>query len=308
MNIIILAITGIGLLVSGIFIMRHGLKNLLWSRLQQCLGKITRTPWHGLLVGTIAAALLQSSTAVSLITIGLVSADYLTFYQSLGIILGANIGTCSTVQLMAFTLPERYLWPLLMLLLLVGATNKKLCPIAMAGGGLLAMFTGLQILSSALADISKFDTVMSCLMAAKNNPVYGIAGGVLITLFFQSSSASTGVLMMLADDHLIDLETATYVVYGNNIGSCLSSVVVGATAPIAAKRVAISHIVLNLLGVLAAFPCTTILTTAATCLTNDFGGQVAATHTFFNIVSSCIVLPFIKQYARLILFLVPTKR
>ncbi|MEN6567467.1 MAG: Na/Pi symporter [Veillonellales bacterium] len=308
MDILMLAIAGIGLLVSGIFTMRYGLKKLLWGRLQQCLAKITRTPWQGVLVGTIAAALLQSSTAVSLITIGLVSAEYLTFYQSLGIILGANIGTCCTVQLMAFTLPAQYSWPLLILTFLVGYTNKKFRHTAMAGGGLLAMFTGLQILTAALADIPKFDTVMNCLMAAKTNPAYGIAGGVLITLFFQSSSAATGVLMLLTEDHLLDLETAAYVVYGNNIGSCLSSVVVGATAPLAARRVAISHIVLNLLGVIIALPCTTILTTTATYLTNDIGGQVAAVHTLFNIASSLMVLPVVKQYSHFILFLTPAKK
>jgi phosphate:Na+ symporter len=285
--------------------MRYGLQRALWHRLHYALVRLTLTSWRSLAVGTVAATLLQGSTAVSLITIGLVSADYLTFYQSLGIILGANIGTCSTVQLMTLALPERYLIPLLIILLITSLIWHRLRYILLGMAGLVSMFLGIGLTSQALAAISQFDTALAYIVAARSNPLYGIAGGIIITLLFQSSSAATGMLMLLANENIIDLTTAAYVVYGNNIGSCLSSVIVGAAAPLAAKRVAMAHILLNVLGVMIFFPITKMLIILATHLTVDFAGQVAAIHTIFNIISSLAVIPFLHGYAALIIHLVP---
>lgn len=305
MHILAMALLGIVMLISGIFIMRYGLKKVLWNSLQRILQSLTVTPWRGMLVGTIAAALMQSSTAVSLITIGLVSAEYLTFYQALGIILGANIGTCSTVQLMTISFSEQHIVPFMIACGIIALISKRLRYIALALSGLLSMFIGLGILSNALGNISEMDTVVEYLVAAKLNPIYGIIGGVVITLLFQSSSAATGILMLLADEGIVDLVTSTYVVYGNNIGSCLSSIVVAAGAPLAARRVAMAHIILNILGVLAALPFTWQLACAAANLTDDFAVQVAIVHTIFNVISSLAVLPIIRYYAKLIELLVP---
>ena len=129
-------------------------------------------------------------------------------------------------------------------------------------------------------------TASSWILTTKYNPMYGIAGGIIITLLFQSSSAATGVLIVLAEKGLIDMTTAAFVVYGNNIGSCISSVIVGATSPLAAKRVAIAHIMLNILGVLIFLPITKLLTLCTAYIAPDFPGQIALMHTIFNIMSS----------------------
>lgn len=305
---LILIFIGTTLLLGGIFFMRLGLQKLLWTKLQRFLSQLTKTPWRGLLVGIFAAALMQSSTAVSLLTIGLVHAEYLSFYQGLGVILGANIGTCSTVQLMAVSLPEEVIIPLFAITLLFTIATKHFRYVGMAISGLLSMFIGMSILSEALSNISEFTTVIQYLLYAKENPFYGILGGIIITLLFQSSSAATGVLMVLASDGIIDLTTATYVIYGNNIGSCLSSLIVGATASLAAKRLAVAHILLNLLGVIVFLPLSAILAKTATLLTADFAGQVAIVHTIFNIISSLAVLPLIHQYANLVMLLIRKRR
>ncbi|SFL32962.1 Na/Pi cotransporter family protein [Pelosinus propionicus] len=305
---IALVIIGIALLLGGIFFMRFGLQKLLWIKLQTFLSLLTSTPMRGLLVGIVAAAFMQSSTAVSLLTIGLVHAQYLSFYQGLGIILGANIGTCSTVQLMTITMPEKFIIPLFLFFLLFTILCRKFRYFGMAISGLLSMFIGMSILSEALSNISEFTTIIDYLLASQENSIYAIVGGIIITLLFQSSSAATGVLMVLASDGIIDLTTATYVVYGNNIGSCLSSFIVGVTASLAAKRLAVAHILLNVLGVIIFFPITGILTKIATSLTADFAGQVAIVHTLFNIISSLAVLPIIHQYANLVMLLIPKKR
>jgi phosphate:Na+ symporter len=300
----LLAITGVGFLLSGLLCMRLGLKKILSGRIKGYILKMTVTPWRGLIVGALAAAILQSSTAVSLITIGLVSANYMTFYQSLGIILGANIGTCTTVQLLTLSIPQEFLISLLVLCILVAIVVKKVRYPAVALLGLLFMFLGLDILSAAANEISQSEKIIRGLIAAQNNPFLAIAGGTITTLVFQSSSAATGVLIVMAEEGLLDPVTAAYVVYGNNIGSCISSVIVGAAAPLAAKQVAAAHIMLNILGVLAFLPVTGVLTQAAAYFATDFAGQIAYIHTMFNILSSLLVMPFVRQYANLVTFLV----
>ena len=303
--VITLILIGIGLLLSGLFCMRFGLNQLLSNKVKYFFTQVTVTPWHGFIVGVLTSAIMQSSTAVSLITIGLVSADYLTFYQSLGIILGANIGTCTTVQVMTISISKDFLIPLLIPCIAIMFLCEKVRYPALAVTGLIFMFLGLDVLSSAVHEISQIDSIVLDLLTTKYNPMYGIAGGIIITLLFQSSSASTGVLIVLAEKGLIDMTTAAFVVYGNNIGSCISSVIVGATSPLAAKRVAIAHIMLNILGVLIFLPNTNLLTLCTAYLAPDFPGQIALMHTIFNILSSMIVMPVIRQYARLIMFLVP---
>ncbi len=296
---------GLGLLVGGLLVMRSGLRRAFSPALAGLLSRLTVTPWRGLLAGAAGAALMQSSTALTLATVGLVSAECLTFRQGLGLVLGANIGTCSTVGLLALEPPREALLPLLAVALLAAALSRRLRPAAMAVGGLAAMLTGVQLLSGALAGLGEAATVARWLAAAGQNPLAGIAGGILLTFLFQSSSAATALLMALADEGTIGLTAAAYGVYGNNIGSCLSALVVGAAAPLAAKRVAMAHIVLNLLGVMVFLPFTALLVQAAAMLADDFAARVAVMHTLFNIVSSLVVLPFAGAFASLVALLVP---
>ncbi len=296
---------GMGLLAGGLFAMRHGLGKLFSPALVRLLGRLTLTPWRGLVAGAAGAALLQSSTALTLATIGLVSAEYLTFHQGLGLVLGANIGTCSTVGLLAVAPPREDFLPWLAAAVLAAALFPRLRPAALAMSGLGAMFAGVRLLSAALAGLSEADTVVSWLAAAGERPLAGIGGGLLLTFCLQSSSAATGLLMALAGDGAIGPDAAAYGVYGNNIGSCLSSLAVGSTAPLAAKRVAMAHIVLNLGGVMFFLPATALLVRAAAFFTSDAAAQVAAMHTIFNLVSSLAVLPFSRGFALLIARLVP---
>jgi len=302
-----LSLLGIILLLGGIFFMRLGLQKLLLHRFKDLLGQLTKQPWRSLLFGTFAAAMMQSSTAVSLLTITLVSAEYLSFHQGLGIILGANIGTCSTVQLMTLSIPKDLFLPMLIFFIFFTITLKKFRNMGMAISGLLSMFIGITILSNALSTFSEFSTLIEYVVTAQENPLYGILGGIIITLLFQSSSAATGVIMVLANEGIMDLMTASYVVYGNNIGSCLSSLIVGAAGTLAAKRIAVAHVLLNILGVVFFLPITTVLTKTATFITADFAGQVAIVHTLFNIISSLAVVPIMYQYTKLIYFLIPGK-
>lgn len=300
----IYALIGIGLLIAGIFIMRYGLKKALWHKLHILLKQATKTPLRALTLGTLSAAILQSSTTVCLITIGLVSSGYVTFIQALGIILGANIGTCSTVQLVNLSLPLELLLPALLFSLLLGL-HSRIRYISLAFTGLLCMLTGLTFLTDGIAALSEVSHIHAYIRAAQSNPLYAIWSGILITLAFQSSSAATAFLMLFISENLIDLSTAAYIVYGNNIGSCISSVIFSAAAPLAARRVALAHILLNLLGTLIFFPITDILVAAAEHLASEPGNQVAAIHFLFNISSSLAAMCLLKQFTKFIYFLIP---
>jgi phosphate:Na+ symporter len=170
------------------------------------------------------------------------------------------------------------------------------------------MFVGLDLLVEGISSLSRLEEMSEYLIMAKSQPLYGIWGGIIATIIFQSSSAATALLMLLADMGLVDINTAAFVIYGNNIGSCASSVVFSAAAPSAARRVALSHILLNVLGVVFFFPITPVLITVAEMLSPDFSGQVAAIHTLFNVLSSLLILPLFNQFAALICLLIPERR
>jgi phosphate:Na+ symporter len=296
---------GIALLAGGLLVMRRGLRQALSPALTRALGRLTLTPWRGLVAGAAGAAVMQSSTALTLSTVGLVSAGCLSFRQGIGLVLGANIGTCSTVGLLAVAPPRADALPLLAVAALAAACFRRLRSGALALGGLLAMLAGVLVLADGLACLSEADTVVGWLAAAGRNPFAGIGGGILLTFALQSSSAATALLMALAGEGALDLTAAAYGVYGNNIGSCLSSLVVGAAAPLAAKRVAMAHIMLNVCGVLAFLPATGLLIRAAALVTADCAAQVAVMHTLFNLVSSLAVLPFAGAFASFVALLVP---
>ncbi|MBP2650696.1 MAG: Na+/Picotransporter [Firmicutes bacterium] len=304
MNSLLTFLAGIGLLVGGLFIMRFGLTNIFSHGFQTILTRLTLTPLRGIMFGAVAAAVMQSSTALTLVTIGLISAEYLSFYAGLGIILGANIGTCSTVQLLSIPVPASLWVPIFVLSGIVGFISKKHRSMALAIIGLAGMFGGLSLINFSLSNFVALNTVVLWLETASHNPVYGIGSGIFLTFLFQSSSAATALLMALADQHLIDLLGAAYGVYGNNIGSCLPSLIVGLAAPLAAKRVAVAHFLLNLLGVIIFFPFTHFLTEMTTLLSGDLAGQVAILHTLFNVISSLAALAVIRYYAKLIIFLI----
>lgn len=309
MPLILSLLCGIILLLGGLGTMRYGLSRIFSRPFRRLLATLTVTPWRGMLAGTVGAALMQSSTALTLATVGLVSAGYLSFEQGLGLILGANIGTCSTVGLLTFTLPLRLLLPLLAVCAAGAALakgNRRQALLALTG--MLAMLTGVGLLSQALGGLAEADTAVRCLTVAGQNPLYGIGGGIVLTFLFQSSSAATGLLMALAQEGMLDTVGAAYGVYGNNIGSCLSSAIVGAGAPLPAKRVAMAHIALNILGVLVFLPFTGWLAAAAAAMTGNFAGQVALMHALFNILSSLAAASVSRPFSRLIAWLVPGPR
>lgn len=301
-------LSGVLGLVGGILLLRHGLNALLERRVRAAMTSVRITPWRGFAIGTAAAAILQSSTAVSLISIGLVSANILSFAQSLGIILGANIGTCTTVQLIALKPSGAFLLLLFLFALLCALFFPKWRRLLLPLLGIGMMFGSLSVLSAALQQTSDLGALTDWALRGNHPVLYPILLGMVITVILQSSSAATALLMTLSASAMIDLQTAAYVIYGNNIGSCLSSLLVGAAAPLEARRTALSHFILNFFGALLFLPLTPFFSAVVASLSSDFEGQIALLHTLFNVISSLAVMPFIHLYAKFVIRLVPGRK
>jgi phosphate:Na+ symporter len=285
--------------------MRSGLEQLAVGRLPEILKRFVNTPTKGLFTGLVVSVLMQSSGAVTVITIGLVSVGTLTFADSIGIILGANVGTTVTAQMIALDF-DRFALPIIG----IGLAMRILCKkpfrqIGQAFFGFGTLFACLSLMTVALQPLARSDWFMNILQTSASNPLLGVAAGALLTALVQSSSATTALTIALATEHLVSLDGAVAIVLGNNIGSCITAIIAAIGNPIPARQVAMAHVVLNVLGVALFLPFIDPFSELNRLLAPTVALQVAMSHTLFNVLSSLIVWPFARPFARLIEWLVP---
>lgn len=295
-------ILGIGGMLGGLTLMRLSLSRLFRYRLTACLTRLADSPCIGFLLGIICAALLQGSTAVSLLTLGLVSGGILSFPQSIAILLGANVGTCSTVPLL-LSVPSDTLTalnPYIALLLLPALLHRHIRPLIGAVGGLCLMLAGFHAIRDASSILLRQDCLIAIIDSADSSLCLSVACGTLLTFLLQSASSSTLLLTTLYEEGLLAPHTVCYLVYGNNIGSCLSSVLVSTAAPHEAKMTALANLLLNLGGTLLFLPLTDLLISLALSTAPTPAEQLVFYHTTFNLITALLLLPFTHQYATLI--------
>lgn len=293
---------GIGGMLGGLTLMRLSLARLLCSRLTACLARLADSPPLGFLLGILCAALLQGSTAVSLLALGLVSGGILTFPQSIAILLGANVGTCSTVPLL-LVLPTdtlALLRPFFAILLIVGLCHRRARPLVGALGGLCLMLSGFHALQDASSILLHQDDLTALLDCADRSACLSVICGATLTFLLQSASSSTLLLTTLYEEGLLAPHTACYLVYGNNIGSCLSSVLVSTAASHEAKMTALANLLLNLGGTITFLPLTDLLIDLAFITAPTPAEQLVFYHTAFNLLGALLLLPFTQPYANLI--------
>ncbi len=298
----LLFIFGLVGMVIGLTWMRLSLSNLLRHRLSRRLAELSDSPCFGFLLGILCAALLQGSSAVTLLTIGLVSSRILTFPQSIAILLGANVGTCSTIPLL-LALPLDsiiFLRPYLAILIIIFYLIPRTRPLGGAIGGLCLMLLGFDTLQQAGNSFLQQSQLLTLLDYADTNPTIAIGCGSLLTFALQSASSSTLLLTALYEESLLAPHTVCYLVYGNNIGSCLSSVLVSSAAPPAGKMTALANLLLNIGGTLLFLPLTDVFMHLATNLSLAPSEQLVFYHTMFNLISALLLLPFTHSYAQLI--------
>ena len=304
----LLLLLGMTAMMLGLMLMRMMLSRLFSHRLQDCLVVLTTSPYRGFLIGMVGAMLLQGSTAVTLLTVALVSSRVLTFPHSIAILLGANVGTCSTVPLL-LALPQitsdlRIYFALILVIGLIVRRTRSLVGVV---AGLFLMIEGFSLLRSGSASLVAVGDLFTYLHAPDTSPPIAITIGIVLTFVLQSASSATLLLTSLAEEQLFSLHTVCYIIYGNNIGSCLSSVLASLAATHEARMTALANLILNIGGVLLFLPLTSPLLALVTALTPITADRLVILHTVFNLVGSLLLLPFVKQYATLIRTLYPFK-
>ncbi|MGC9002848.1 MAG: Na/Pi cotransporter family protein [Dictyoglomus sp.] len=297
---------GLGLFLYGILQMSSGFEKAVGSKLRSIFEKLNSSPFRGLLIGTLVTAIVQSSSAVTVLTVAFVNAGLLTLEGALGIIFGANIGTTITAQLVAFKLTDvaPYFLFLGFLLFFVGK-RKYIRNIGEALIGFGMIFMGISLMDSSLHALRTWEPFHNAIISMGKKPVLGILVGAIITAIIQSSSVTTSIVVALAAKGAIDLTSAVPVILGANIGTCVTALLASIGTSISAKRAALAHLFFNVIGVVLIFPFLGIFERFVSLTSAEVARQVANAHTFFNVLWASIWIFFTKQYAELIKKVLP---
>lgn len=299
---------GLALFLYGMEMMSGGLELVAGDRLRVVIEKMTSNFFKAILVGAFVTAIIQSSSATTVMVVGFVNAGLMTIYQAVGIIMGANIGTTVTGQLVALNVSQ-----IAPIIAFVGflqntfSSKKKIKYIGQAVMGLGFLFMGMEFMSKAMEPLREYPGFIT-LMTKFENPILGVLAGTTITAIIQSSSASLGILQAVANQGVIPLRSSMYIVFGFNIGTCITSVLSSIGSSKNARRTALVHVLFNIIGtvifVLIAFfiPIDQIVTSFSR---NVPAAQIANLHTLFNIATSIILFPFSRKLADLSFKLIP---
>jgi len=308
-NLLILGIAGLWMLLFGMNLMKEGLENAARDKLQRALEKLAGTPLKAVITGLATTMLVQSSTAVSVMSVGFVNAGVMNLTQAISILLGANIGTCATVQIIAFDLTRfAVLTGMIGFFLWVCSKKTSLKNLGRGLTGFGIIFTGLKIMSLSLAPLQNAKWFLDFLYSLSGNPVLAVAAGTIASALLHSSAAATGIVMLLSGQELLPLSSAIAIVMGNNIGTCITAVLASLSGSAAGKRVALAHVVLNVAGVAIFLPLLPAFTSLVAFSADSLSRQVANAHTLFNVISSVLAFPLIRPFAGLMELLVPPKR
>lgn len=308
MEIIIGIMGGLGLFLFGMNLMGEALEKAAGSKLKKIIELLTSNIFMGVLVGTLVTAVIQSSSATTVMVVGFVNAGIMTLPQAVGVIMGANIGTTVTAQLVSIDMNG--LAPValgigIILYLFGGKPKTKHIAEVLIGFGIL--FTGMDFMKEAVQPLSEYQGFTNALLTFGKYPILGLLLGFGITAIIQSSSASMGMLVVLASQGLIPLNSALPILYGQNIGTCVTSLLSSIGASISAKRAALIHLIFNMLGtVIFLLFLNKIVVAGVTYMDpNNVARQIANVHTIFNIASTLILLPFNKIIIKLATRLIP---
>ena len=294
-SIVLGLLGGLALFLYGMQMMSSGLEAAAGNRMKRILEKLTANRFLGVLVGAGITAVIQSSSAMTVMVVGFVNSGMMTLRQAVWIIMGANIGTTITGQLIALDIGQ--LAPLFAFVGVAMVVFFKKPQIHHYGNilaGLGVLFIGMEMMSSSMEPLREWPAFVE-MVSTFSNPLVGIAAGTLFTAVIQSSSASVGILQAMAAGGIVGLDSAVYVLFGQNIGTCITAVLASFGTSRNAKRTTIIHLMFNLFGtVLFTIVC---MTTPLTDLVASFtpgspDSQIANMHTLFNIVTTLILLPF----------------
>tara|TARA_Y100000739_G_C20611638_1_gene468976 strand:+ start:2581 stop:4335 length:1755 start_codon:yes stop_codon:yes gene_type:complete len=299
---------GMGMFLYGMEMMSDGMKVTAGNSMRTILEKLTSNKYLAVLVGAFVTMVIQSSSATTVMLVSFVNSGLLAFSQALGVILGSNIGSTVTAQIVAFKVTDYALLLIaagsLMSLFSKKDTVKNL-GFVILGFGLL--FYGMKVMSDTMKPL-RSDPAFNSILTSFENPFLGILAGAIFTALVQSSSATTGIVITLASGGSITLEAGIPLIFGANIGTCITALLAGLNASRDAKRVAVAHVTFNVIGVLLF--CFWIPTFAefVSQTSQNIPRQIANAHTIFNILASVVFIPFTGYIAKTIIYYLPDKK
>ncbi|WP_305302768.1 Na/Pi cotransporter family protein [Romboutsia ilealis] len=308
MDIAIGIMGGLGLFLYGMNLMGDGLQKSAGSKLKRIIELLTSNVIMGVLVGMVVTMVIQSSSATTVMVVGFVNAGIMSLPQAIGVIMGANIGTTITAQLVS--LDVDFLAPVALgigIVIYMFSNKPKYKHIAEILIGFGILFTGMDFMKDAVKPLAEYQGFTDMLLSFGHHPILGVLMGFAITAIVQSSSASMGMLIALASQGLIPITAALPILYGENIGTCVTSLISSIGASRNARRAAIMHLTFNVLGsVIFMFILSKPIIAIVTAIDpTDAARQIANAHTLFNIINVIILLPFNKLIVKLALKLVP---
>ena len=313
---------GLALFLHGMQMMSSGLEAAAGNRMKNILERLTANRFLGVLVGAAITAVIQSSSATTVMVVGFVNAGMMTLNQAVWIIMGANIGTTVTGLLIALDVGE--LAPFFAfagVALMVFVKDPKLQHIGQILAGLGVLFLGMGMMSDAMVPLRESESFIS-LMSTFSNPILGILAGAGFTAIIQSSSASVGILQALANSGIIGLSSAVFVLFGQNIGTCITAVLASIGTNRNAKRTTIIHLMFNIIGTIIfttlflLFPIAHVIDGSlilsgpvgnflSAVLPGTPAGQIALVHTSFNVLTTILLLPLGNYLAKLAVRILP---
>ena len=295
MEILLGLLGGLALFLYGMQMMSSGLEAVAGDRMKSILEKLTSNRFVGVLVGCLITMVIQSSSATTVMVVGFVNAQMMTLRQAVWVIMGANIGTTVTGQLIALDIgaiaPLIAFLGVVLVVFMKGQTKRQIGEI-IAGLGIL--FLGMNMMSSAMTPLREMPAFVNA-VSHFSNPLVGILVGAGFTALIQSSSASVGVMQALALSGIVDLHTAVYVLFGQNIGTCITAVLASIGASREAKQTTVIHLSFNIIGtIIFTIICmsTPLTDFVMSCTPKDAPQQIANMHTLFNVCTTILLIPF----------------
>lgn len=297
---------GLGLFIVGMKMMSEGLQKAAGDKLRRILELLTFNRYIAVVTGIIITVLVQSSSTTTVMVVGFVNAGLMNLTQAVGTILGANIGTTVTAQIIAFKITDIAL-PFVALGVILSFFMKKRfyrhMGQAVLGFGLL--FLGLSIMGGELKALQDVPAFVGMLETFGQYKLLGVLAGALFTVLVQSSSASTATIIVLVSEGVLGLDSAMALVLGTNIGTCFTAMLAGIGASLSARRAAVAHVLFNSIGVILFLIILNPFTELVRSTSDEIARQVAWGHTIFNIVNTVVFLPFVPLFVKLITALVP---
>lgn len=300
---------GLGLFLFGMKQMSDGLEKVAGAKMRSILEFFTKTPIRGILVGTFFTAIIQSSSASTVMVVSFVNSGLMNLYQAAGVIMGANIGTTVTSQLISFNLSA--LAPVIVMAGVVMMMFFKKVKVQRIGEVFLGfgiLFMGLTTMSDSMSVLRESPQVVE-IMGSLTSHFLAVLVGLAVTTVLQSSSATVGIVLLLANQGLLDIRICFFVIMGCNIGSCVSALLAGLSGKREAKRAALIHLVFNIIGTFIIYVILSVALEPITQFISYISGgnpgrEVANAHTLIKLAEVVLLAPFIKQIVKLTGFLV----